>query len=394
MSEPSEDNKGQSEIVEDGGISAESENAKIDDSSILTSAAVPDTVPEVASSPASPPDSASTATSVPASVPASTSKSASVSTPVPAKRGNLFGLALIAIGGVVVVVSITCDIFDKKLPDFLHPFEPAFEQHIRYGIGYSTGAKDWRNELLVEQAIWTNEVNKIRLAQSNAKPDFNKRDYLFYLADSYYRDEPHYKEAKAAYLAGKAEPYIPHEHGYNIPPSELALKIGNSAMRSGSYDEAAKYLKETLALCDSDKEPSRLMMNGGRANLCLDILTECEIRRNHLVEAQNIINERLKRIKIPNIEFTIEPYLLFNNALLLEKQGKSAEAEQFYKKTIEQYEQEDKNRGAVPSGAKDNNRMLAYVLREYARFLRSQNRPSESYDLMDRAVSIMNSSPN
>jgi tetratricopeptide (TPR) repeat protein len=135
------------------------------------------------------------------------------------------------------------------------------------------------------------------------------------------------------------------------------------------------------------------MVNDGRVSFCLDVLAECAIRQNRLAEAQDIIAERLKRIGMPNIEGSVEWYLLFNNAMLQEKLGKSSEAETYYKKAIAQHEQDDKNRGAMPGSSIDNNRMLAYVLREYARFLRSQKRPSESYELMDRAVGIMNNGP-
>lgn len=311
----------------------------------------------------------------------------------PAKHGNLLVLGLMAVAGALVVTVVTCDIFDQKLPDFLQPFEPALEKHIRYGLGYGTGSKDWRNELLIEQAIWSSEVNKIRLGQNNAKPEMYKRDYLFYLADSYYRDEPHFLEAKAAYLAGRAEPVVPHKPGYDIEPSELACKIGYSAMRCGSYAEAEKYLKEAIATSDADKEPNRKMVNGGRANFCLDALAECAIRQNQLAEAQSLIKQRLKRIELSSVEGSVEWYLLFNQAMLQEKLGKFSEAEFYYKKAIAQHEQDDKNRGALPNSSKDNNRMLAYVLREYARFLRTQKRGSESFELMDRAVGIMNNAP-
>lgn len=135
------------------------------------------------------------------------------------------------------------------------------------------------------------------------------------------------------------------------------------------------------------------MVNDGRINFCLDALAECQLRQNRLVEAQNIINERLKRLNMTSIDGVVEPYLILNYALLQEKLGKFSEAEAAYKKAIAQHEQDDKNRGATPGDSKDNNRMLAYVLREYARFLRSQKRPSESYELMDRAVGIMNNAP-
>lgn len=309
------------------------------------------------------------------------------------KRGNPFVLLLLGLAGAGVVTAITCVIFEKKLPDFLQPFEPTLDKHIRYGIGYGSAAKDWRNELLIEQSIWSGEVNKIRLGQNNAKPEIYKRDYLFYLADSYYRDEPHFAEAKAAYLAGRAEPAVPHKPGYDIEPSDLASKIGYSALRSGSYFEAEKYLKEAISLCNADHEPTRKMVNDGRVNFCLDGLAECYLRQNRLVEAQNIISERLKRLKMTNIDGVVEPYLILNYALLQEKLGKFSEAEASYKMAIAQHERDDKNRGAIPGGAKDNNRLLAYVLREYARFLRSQKRPSESYELMDRAVGIMNNGP-
>ena len=220
-----------------------------------------------------------------------------------------------------------------------------------------------------------------------------KRDYLFYLADSYYRDEPHFLEAKAAYLAGRAEPIIPHKPGYDIEPAELASKIGYSAMRSGSYAEAEKYLREAISITEADKDSTRKMANDGRANFCLDALAECDIRQNRLAEAQSKINERLKRIKLSSVDGSVEWYLLFNHAMLQEKLGKFSEAEDYYKRAIAQHEQDDKNRGALPNSSKDNNRMLAYALREYARFLRTQKRGSESFDLMDRAVGIMNNAP-
>lgn len=392
MSEASADNKEQAEKVVEDSAAAPSEIVNPKEELEKKSDAAVDVVPAVVA------EAVPKAVSIVVSVPAPDSKqnsqpdSKSVGA-APSKHGNPLVLALVAAAGALVVIVITCDIFDQKLPDFLQPFEPSLDKHIRYGLGYGTGTKDWRNELLIEQTIWSSEVNKIRLGQNNAKSEMYKRDYLFYLADSYYRDEPHFLEAKAAYLAGRAEPLVPHKPGYDIEPSELASKIGYSAMRSGSYAEAEKYLKEAIAICDGDKEPTRQMVNGGRANFCLDVLAECEIRQNHLAEAQKIINERLKRIKLPGIDGTVEWYLLFNNAMLQEKLGKYSEAETYYKKAIAQHEQDDKNRGALPHSSKDNNRMLAYVLREYARFLRTQKRASESFDLMDRAVGIMNNAP-
>lgn len=393
MSEPSDDSKAPAEPTEADASEKAADEQSLSSSSLSLA---PDVVPDLA--PAAEPTSAPTSetTSTPATTPvaAQTSgPSANQPANLPAKRGNLFVLALVAVAGAVVVTAITCDIFDQKLPDFLQPFEPTLDKHIRYGIGYGTGAKDWRNELVIEQAIWSSEVNKIRLAQTNAKPEMFKRDFLFYLADSYYRDEPHFREALAAYLAGAAEPYVAHNPGYNILPSELDSKIGYSAMRCGLYSEAEKYLKEAVSICDADQEPTRKMVNGGRANFCLDVIAECEIRQGRLAEAQNIINERLKRIQLSSIDATVESYLLFNNAMLLEKQGKFTEAETYYKRAIAQHAQDDKNRGALEGSSKDNNRTLAYVLREYARFLRSQKRADESFNVMDRAVSIMNNAP-
>jgi tetratricopeptide (TPR) repeat protein len=375
VSEPSDDSKAPAEPTE-----ADASEKTADEQSLSSLSLAPDVVPDLSS------------VSEPTSPPTATPTLAATAKP-PAKRGNLFILALVAVAGAVVVTVITCDIFEQKLPDFLQPFEPTLDKHVRYSIGYGTGAKDWRNELVIEQSIWSSEVNKIRLAQTNAKPEMFKRDFLFYLADSYYRDEPHFREALAAYLAGAAEPYVAHTPGYNILPSELDSKIGYSAMRCGLYSEAEKYLKEAVSICDTDQEPTRKMVNGGRANFCLDVLAECEIRQGHLAEAQNIINERLKRIKLPSIDATVESYLLFNNAMLLEKQGKFTEAETYYKRAIAQHAQDDKIRGALEGSSKDNNRMLAYVLREYARFLRTQKRADESFNVMDRAVSIMNNAP-
>ena len=75
--------------------------------------------------------------------------------------------------------------------------------------------------LSVEQSIWTSEVGKITLGRADAKPSENKRDYQLFLGDSFFRDEPHFVEAKAAYIAANATPRVAHEKSYDMPDGDL-----------------------------------------------------------------------------------------------------------------------------------------------------------------------------
>jgi len=313
--------------------------------------------------------------------------------PASGKRGHPLILLLLALGGTLVVIVMACNIFDVPLPYFLVNLDPILEQNLRYKAADSAESKDWRNELLIEQTIWTNEVNKIKLGQNGAKPEMFKRDYLFYLADSYFRNDPHFSEAKAAYVTGSAEPRVAHKDGYDLSDAELSRKIGYCCMRLGQYEEAEKYLRQALKLFDQNTDPNLKIMSMGNGQFCLDVLTECAIRQNHIPEAESLIKQRLERIHLQKIEGCVEHYLLFDYALLQEKKGDAVKAEEFYKKAIAQEEADDKTRGVLIGSPNDNNRMLAYILREYSRFLRTQKRGAESFALMDRACGILNNGP-
>jgi len=349
----------------------------------------PDAVPEAA-----PESHESTDSATPLTEPASTAPFSNPPLPpASGERGHPLILLLLAVAGTLVVIVVACNIFDKELPYFLVNLDPLLDQTVRYRPANAPLSKDWRNELLVEQNIWVNEVNKIKLGQATAKPDMFKRDFLFYLADSYYRDEPHFMEAKAAYMAGSNELRVPHTPGYDISDIDLAKKIGYCCLRLGQYSEAEQYLRKAVKLADENKNPASKAVCAGVANYCLDLLTECAIRQNHLAEADVLFKERLKRISLTDLNNSVERYMLFNNALLLEKKGDMVNAEIFYKKAMEQEALDDKNRGVIVNAPNDNNRMLAYILREYSRFLRSQKRPAEAYTMMDRACSISNNAP-
>ncbi len=338
--------------------------------------------------------SSTESSTVPATEPASSAPFANPPLPpVSGKRGHPLILLLLAVAGTLVVIVIGCNIFDKELPYFLVNLDPLLDQSLRYKPANAITSKDWRNELLVEQNIWVSEVNKIRLGQATAKPDMFKRDYLFYLADSYFRDDPHFMEAKAAYLAGNNEPRVPHTPGYDLSDGELAKKIGYCCLRLGQFTEAEQYLHKAIKIAEQNKNPKLAIESAGAINYCTDLLIECAIRQNHLAEAESLLKERMKRISLTDLNHCVENYLLFNNALLLEKKGDAADAEIFYQKALAQEALDDKNRGVVVGSLNDNNRMLAYILREYSRFLRSQKKVAEAYAMMDRACIIGNNNP-
>jgi hypothetical protein len=308
------------------------------------------------------------------------------------KRGSWLGIALTALIGGAIVVALSFDILEQKVPYLLGGVDTVLDSNIRYKSASPLGVKDWHNDFLVEQNIWTTEVNKIKLGLSGAKPEAFKRDYLLYLAESYFRDDPHFMEAKATYMAAAAEPRVQHEKGYDLTDAEINRKLAYCCLRLGQYAEAEAFMAKARAehiQTDKSGKPG-VDPNGAFA---LDLLTECALRQNKLEQAKALLKERLAALQIKDPHTSVEQYYLFNNALLNEKEGNVDEAETFYKKAIAQLEIDDKNRGASVGNNSDNNRTLAGVLRECARFLRSQKRGEESYPLMDRACNIMNNAP-
>lgn len=312
---------------------------------------------------------------------------------VEARRGNILGVAATVVIGLGLAVALSFDILEHKIPYLLDNFDTVLDSSVRYKSTNPLGLKDWHNDFLIEQNIWTTEANKIKFGMNGAKPDAFKRDYLLYLGESYFRDEPHFMEAKATYLAAQAEPRIAHEKGYDMTDAEINRKLAYCCLRLGQYVEAENYMRQAMA--DTAKTAGGVAKKGQdpERSYALDFLCECALRQNKLDEARAFIKERLATLKIGDAMESVEQHLVFNSALLREKEGKNVEAENLYKKLIDQLENDDKNRAASVGTASDNNRMLATTMREYARFLRRQKRSEESYKLMDRACDIMNNAP-
>lgn len=304
----------------------------------------------------------------------------------------LVGLLIGAVG-IFTVCGLGLFVYYDQLPYLLTGLDTILDAKIRYQATGSVQAKDWHKDFLDEQALWTNEVSKIKLGTSGAKPVEYKRDYLLFLADSYYRDQPHFMEAKAAYMAAKLEPRVTHEHSYDLSDGELDQRIGYCALRLGFYSEAEEYLNKALASAEAITDPQKKIQHQTGVNAALDALTECAIRTGHYDQAEALLKRRLTAIHLTDSKGTIEVPILLNYALLREAQGNLKEAEEYYLLAIRNNESEDQARGVIKGSANDNSRRLAFVLREYARLLRKEKRPDESYSMMQRALCLVNNAP-
>lgn len=287
-------------------------------------------------------------------------------------KGSALGGILIGTVGIFTVCGLGLFIYYDQLPYLLTGLDTILDAKIRYQATGSVQAKDWHKDFLDEQALWTNEVSKIKLGTSGAKPVEYKRDYLLFLADSYYRDQPHFMEAKAAYMAAKLEPRVAHEHSYDLSDGELDQRIGYCALRLGFYPEAEEYLNKALAFFEAITDPQKKIQHEAGVNAALDSLTECAIRTGRYDQAEALLKRRLTAIHLTDSKGTIEVPILLNYALLREGQGNLKEAEEYYLLAIRNNESEDQARGVIKGSANDNSRRLAFVLREYARLLRKE----------------------
>jgi len=271
--------------------------------------------------------------------------------------------------------------------------DQVLERTVRYPRTGSLESKDWRRDMLTEQTIWTDELTRVNLGTSDAKPYGRRRQFLLYLGDSYYRDEPRFDQARAVYINATLEPKSKSKQDFDIEESELQRRIGYCSLRLGDYEIAEKYLKSALALCDLAKAaPGKPNVNGN-LNAALDNLTEVYARQGKISEAQAIIDRRLKAIDLKDPSLCVEPHLIFNVALIKEKAGDFVEAEKYYQKTISQFRDDGTARGIIVFSDNDNDRNLARALREYARFLRTQNRPDESFESMKQAFMVLDRAP-
>ncbi|MBU6453773.1 MAG: tetratricopeptide repeat protein [Cyanobacteria bacterium REEB67] len=314
-----------------------------------------------------------------------------------AKSGQRFsniivGLVLI-VGGAILVALVT--LFtptptpDQNVPYLLEPVEKHLDANLRYKSADSLENKDWRHDLIVEQAIWTNEISKMMLGRPDAKPIENKRDFLLFLADSYFKDEPHFSEAKAAYLAANATPRVPHAKAYDYSDAELARRIGYCDLRLGFYDEAESWLKKALVNIEADKNLKTDLSVMGCRDRILDNLTENYARMGQSKQAEEYLNRRLTAIHLKDVEDSVESPLLYNAALIKEQMGDFKAADALFVKAIERcIVDDDRHTPIVPESLQDNSRSLARILMTYSHLLRKMHRNPEAIATMRRALVI------
>jgi tetratricopeptide (TPR) repeat protein len=304
----------------------------------------------------------------------------------------IIGLVLI-VGGAILVALVT--LFtptptpDQNVPYLLEPIEKHLDANLRYKTANALENKDWRHDLAVEQAIWTNEISKMMIGRPDAKPIENKRDYLLFLADSYFKDEPHFSEAKAAYLAANATPRVPHARAYDYSDAELARRIGFCDMRLGFYDEAESWLKKALVSIEADKNLKTDLSVIGSRNRIYDNMAENYARKGQPKLADEFLNRRLKAIQLKDAEDSIESPLLYVAALIKEQKGDFKAADALFVKAIERCSAEDdRHTPIVPESLQDNNRSLARILMSYSHLLRKMHRNPEAIATMRRALVI------
>ncbi|HMW88379.1 MAG TPA: tetratricopeptide repeat protein [Candidatus Obscuribacter sp.] len=315
-------------------------------------------------------------------------------TPLIIRRpGNPLVGVLLSVLGLVFIGILYLIVFKQNIPYLGGSLDSYLDRTLRYKPDGAPVVADWRENLLIEQTVWIDELARMASGDSRAKPYKLKRDYLLFLADSFYRDEPKFSQAAYSYIAALVEPKVPHENAINTSDGELTRRVGYCYMRLGKFEQAETYLRRALKLAQNDLKADGKPKEPGVVNWALENLTETLIRSGKLEDAKALIDQRLKSIDLQDAIYSVEAHLVFNYALLLDKQGRLAEADKYYQRTIELFEQEDALRGVIVGSANDNNRNLARVLKDYARFLRAQKRFPEAWDKMSRALTILDNSP-
>jgi tetratricopeptide (TPR) repeat protein len=313
---------------------------------------------------------------------------------------------------------------DQDLPYLLEPVERFLDAKTRYKAPHSQDKKDWKSDLSTEQFIWRNELSKIMLGAPDAKPIEQKRDFLLYLGDSFFRDEPHFDESKAAYLTASATKRMPHINAYDYTDDELWRRIAYCDLRLGKYDEAEVWFKKALSLNEDaikalpdlgianksslpytdlaieytkkgqQKFADQLVSLANSRNEIIANLAEVYCRKGQPQMAEELIKQRLKEMKQPNPDFCIEVNLLHDIALAKQGEGDLIKAEHFYKLAIKDCAAEDAKRGVVaPEGSNDNNRELARILKDYSHLLRQLHRNEEAIAAMRRSLLIYDNPP-
>jgi len=335
-----------------------------------------------------------------ASEPAASASGAAATTAKPSLRPNniVIGLALAVMGvGIVAVVTLftPTPTRDQDIPYLLEPLEKHLDAHLRYKAPHSPEHKDWRSDYATEQFIWRNELSKIMLGAPDAKPIENKRDFLLYLGDSFFKDEPHFEEAKTSYLTATATKRIPHEKAYDYSDDELWRRIGYCDIRLGLYDEAEIWLKKAMDINEAAaKGKPRELVLANTYNRILENSAENYARKGQPQLAENIVKMRLKEMGQPEPDFCIEVPVVYDLALAKQAEGNLKQAEHFYEIAIKLCNDADAKRGGVvPETITDNNRDLARVLMDYSHLLRQMHRNDEAIAAMRRALIICDNPP-
>ncbi len=300
------------------------------------------------------------------------------------------------VGIVAVVTLFTPTPHDQDLPYLLEPLEKHLDVHLRYKPPNTPERKDWRGEYATEQFIWRNELSKIMLGAADApKPIENKRDFLLYLGDSFFKDEPHFEEAKSSYLTATVTKRIPHAGAYDYSDDELWRRIAYCDIRLGLYPEAEIWLKKAMEINEAAaKGKPRELVLANTYNRILENMAENYARKGEPQLAENYVKMRLKSMGQPNPDFCIEVPVVYDLALTKESEGDLKQAAHFFEIAIKLCNAVDTKRGGVvPETSTDNNRDLARVLKDYSHLLRKMHRNDEAIAAMRRALIICDNPP-
>lgn len=310
------------------------------------------------------------------------------------RQGHLL-IALVLAMGLTVFLGILYLVvfYNEKIPYLGRNLDDSLDRTIRYHSERLPQINDWRQNLQIEQTVWIDELSRLESGDPKSTTFKRKRDNLIYLADSFYKDEPRFEQARNAYIEALVEPMVEHENGVKLHPAELLRRIGYCSLRLGDLDTAVSYLSKALNNLEQERKSSGKFKEPGIYNWSRDNLAEAYIRQNNLAAGQKIIDARLKDIELTSPDTCIEPHLVVNVALTKEKEGKMSESVKYFEQALACFETENKNRGVIKGSLNDNDRNLARVLKEYSRVLRKVGRHPEAWSAMDRAVTILDNSP-
>lgn len=318
----------------------------------------------------------------------------SKSTATQERQGDLL-IALVLAMGLTVFLGILYLVvfYNEKIPYLGKNLDESLDRTIRYHSEHLPQVNDWRQNLQIEQTVWIDELSHLESGDPKSTTFKRKRDNLIYLADSFYKDEPRFEQARNAYIEALVEPRVQHENEVKLHPAELLRRIGYCSLRLGDLEAAVSYLSKAVSQLEQERKSLGKFKEPAIYNWSRDNLAEAYIRQNNLTEGQKIIDARLKDIELTSPDNCIEPHLVVNVALAKEKEGKLPESVKYFEQALACLETENTNRGVIKGSLNDNDRNLARLLKEYSRVLRKVGRQSEAWTAMDRAVNILDNSP-